>query len=210
MLLDEVISEVPVIAILRGLEVARVEEVCTPLVAVGVRAIEIPLNRPQALECIETLKRLFSSTIALGAGTVLSPGDVDRAQAAGAQYIISPNFDPDVVKRTLEKHLVSMPGIQTPSELFAAYKLGARYFKLFPFENMGEPYLKAITAVLPDDARVIPVGGIRVDGFAHLLSSGAYAVGMASDLYKPGLDTNELHIRIEKLKKEVAIFHNKR
>lgn len=204
MLLDDVIKAAPVIAILRGLSEQFVEEICNPLLEIGVKAIEVPLNRPGALQAIEAISKKYGGDIALGAGTVLSAQSVIDAKNAGAGYIISPNFNPEVVLKTLDSHLISMPGICTPSEFFAAYNLGVKYFKLFPFEILGKEFLKALTTIKPADAHLIPVGGVRLSDLSQSLGAGAFAVGIASDLYKPELSKEDFMKNIATLKQEIG------
>ncbi len=149
--------------------------------------IEVPLNSPDPLQSIARLARVLEGRAVVGAGTVLREIDVTAVKAAGGTMIISPNTNLNVIAATAASGLISLPGIATPSEAFAALDAGATALKLFPAEGSGPAVLKAITAVLPAGVRVIPVGGITVANLAGWLNAGAGGLGVGSALYTPGL-----------------------
>ena len=185
------LAPAPVIAILRGVTPDTVLPVCDALVEGGIRFIEVTLNSPQALVSIErAVARFRDSGVRIGAGTVLTAAEVDAVAAAGGSYIISPNMDPAVIRRTKEQGLISIPGFFTASEAFAALAAGADLLKCFPVGRLGPGYIKDLKAVLP--APVIAVGGIDGDNVQEYLANGAVAVGVGASLYKAGKTPAEL------------------
>jgi len=176
----------PIIAILREVETHEAIEICEALVAAGIEIIEVPLNSPQPFRTIKTLVEHFGDTIMLGAGTVLTVDEVESLAATGARLMVSPNFDADVVRRGVELGLIAAPGVYTPSEIFAAYKAGARTVKLFPGGGLGISYLKDLNAVVPTDLGIVIVGGVNGDNIKTWLEHGAAGVGAASSIYKRG------------------------
>lgn len=184
-----------VIAILRGVQPEEVLDVAAALVRGGVRVIEVPLNSPRPLDSIERLARQWGSQLLVGAGTVLSAADADRVADAGGRLVLAPNFDAEVVNRTKARGLLSMPGVATPSEGFAALAAGADALKLFPAEMLGPPVLKAWRAVFPPGTPMLPVGGVGLHNLAAFRAAGAAGAGIGSSLYAPGVATDEIERR---------------
>ncbi|MBW3617713.1 MAG: 2-dehydro-3-deoxy-6-phosphogalactonate aldolase [Proteobacteria bacterium] len=185
MTLEDALAETPIVAILRGVKPEEVEGVAEALHAAGVRVVEVPLNSPDPLDSIGRLAR-FQGRLVWGAGTVLSPERVDAVAEAGGRIVVSPNTDPAVIRRTLERGMVPLPGFATASEGFAAYAAGARHLKLFPASTYGAGHVKALKAVLPRDARVHAVGGVGPAVMREWREAGADGFGLGSELYKPG------------------------
>ena len=177
----------PLVAILRGLKPDEALAIGTVLVEAGFRLIEVPLNSPRPLESIAILRKQFPQVL-IGAGTVLKVDDVREVAAAGGELIVAPNFGRDVVAETVKLGLVSLPGILTPTEAFAALDAGAHGLKLFPAEIASPAVVKALLAVLPKGTPILPVGGIGADTMAGWRSAGAAGLGLGSSLYKPGDD----------------------
>jgi len=188
-----------VIAILRGVTAAEVLAIGRALRTGGIEVIEVPLNSPDPFASIAALAREFGETALIGAGTVLSAADVDRAADAGARLVLSPNFDPAVVRRTKARGLLSVPGVGTPSEGFAALAAGADALKLFPAEMLGPPVLKAWRAVFPPATAMVSVGGIGEHNIAAFKAAGADGVGLGSSLYTPGTAPDEIEHRARRL-----------
>ena len=176
----------PMVAILRGLQPSDALPVGQVLVRAGWTLIEVPLNSPNPLESIAAMAQAFPQTL-VGAGTVLKPSEVRDVHAAGGQLIVSPNFNPAVVQEAARLGLICLPGVMTASEAFAALEAGATGLKLFPAEMVTPAVLKALRAVLPQDALVLPVGGITLGNVRLWLDAGANGLGIGSALYKPGM-----------------------
>jgi 2-dehydro-3-deoxyphosphogalactonate aldolase len=176
----------PLIAILRGLTPADAEAIGAALIEEGFTLIEVPLNSPDPLASIEKLAARFSQQAIIGAGTVLSTADVRAVYASGGQLIVSPNTNLDVITASKALGLLSAPGVFTASEAFAALHAGADVLKLFPGELMTPLAVKALSAVLPQTARMVLVGGVSTDTPAHYAKSPLAGLGIGSSLYKPG------------------------
>lgn len=185
-LLSSALADLPLVAILRGLKPTEAAPIGTALVGVGWRLIEVPLNSPQPLQSIETLRASAPNAL-VGAGTVLTVAQVREVHAAGGQLIVAPNFDAGVVRAAAELGMVCLPGVATPTEAFAALAAGAHGLKLFPAELVTPSVVKAMRAVLPAETVVLPVGGITPAGMAVYRTAGANGFGLGSALYKPGM-----------------------
>ncbi|NQU40579.1 MAG: 2-dehydro-3-deoxy-6-phosphogalactonate aldolase [Lentisphaerae bacterium] len=181
----------PVIVILRGVTPETTLSVCKAIAAGGVRFIEVTLNSPKPLESIARAAKEFSgSGVHIGAGTVLSPEEVDAVAEAGGRYIISPNSDPSVIRRTRERGLISIPGFLTPTEAFMSVAAGADLLKCFPVGRMGPGYIKDLKAVLP--VPVLAVGGVSASNAREFLASGACGVGVGSCVYRANRTSEEI------------------
>ena len=151
----------------------------------GFRILEVPLNSPEPFESIAALRRELPEAL-IGAGTVLSAAQVQQVKNAGGQLFIAPNFNAEVVSTAKAQGLIAIPGIATPSEAFAALAAGADAIKLFPAEMISPAAVKAMRAVLPADALLIPVGGIGAANMAAYAQAGANGFGTGASLYAPG------------------------
>ncbi|WGL17542.1 2-dehydro-3-deoxy-6-phosphogalactonate aldolase [Microbulbifer bruguierae] len=176
----------PLVAILRGITPEEVIPVAETIHNAGFYYIEVPLNSPEPLQSIAKLVRYFGDRACCGAGTVTTVKQVEAVAETGAKLIVSPNCDPAVIRRSLELGLVSMPGIQTPTEAFSAINAGARYLKLFPAISLGPDYVKNLKVVLPPECALLAVGGINLVNMYDFYAAGIAGFGIGSDLYKPG------------------------
>lgn len=187
-------AAMPLIGILRGVKPDEVCDIAEAVHAAGMTIIEVPLNSPAPFESIVRLQALRGRIVS-GAGTVITAADVDAVVAAGGEIIVSPNTDPVVIARAIELGAVPLPGIATATEAFAALGAGARVLKLFPAASYGADHLKALGAVLPSDAVMVPVGGVGPAQMAAWWAAGARGFGLGSDLYKPGMTPAEVGAR---------------
>ena len=181
----QALKTIPLVAILRGLAASEARAIGQALVSTGWTLIEVPLNSPQPLESIAELANEYPHAL-VGAGTVLTPEDVRNVHAAGGQLIVSPNFNPAVVREGVRLGLVCLPGIMTASEAFGALEAGATGLKIFPAEMITPAVVKALRAVLPPATVLLPVGGITPENMRPYLDAGANGFGIGSALYKPG------------------------
>lgn len=192
---DSAFARCPLIAILRGVAPHEVEGIGDALVDAGFTLIEVPMNSPDPLDSIARLARRFEGRAVIGAGTVLTEGQVEQIRAVGGTMIISPNANTRVIAAAAEAGMVSLPGVVTPTEAFAAIEAGATALKLFPAEGSSPAILKAMRAVLPRDMRLLPVGGVAPDTMGPWREAGAAGFGLGSALYKPGLTAAEVGTR---------------
>ena len=176
-----------IIAIVRGVDKESCIKVAQALYDGGIRLLEITFaqNKPETFfntaEAIKELSSIFEGRMEIGAGTVLTPEQVDMAVDAGAKYIISPDVNPEVIKRTLERGAVSLPGALTPSEITLAHSLGADFVKVFPVSTLGPDYVKAVKAPL-SHIRLLAVGGVNENNAVDFLKAGALGLGIGGNL----------------------------
>ena len=180
---EEFAAECPLVSILRGIKPDEVEAVCDALHDGGIRLLEITMNTPNALACIDLAVARCGSRQLVGAGTVLTPAEVDLVAAHGGKFIISPNTDPAVIRRTKELGLVSIPGFLTATEAFTAIAAGADYLKCFPAGRFGPDYIKDLKAVVPKP--IFAVGAVGRQNLASFVPVCAGA-GIGGAIFKPG------------------------
>ena len=183
--LEAALAEVPLIAILRGLPSSDAVAVVQALFDAGIRVAEVPLNSPTPFDTIRLLVEHFGRDMVIGAGTVTRLSEVRQLAECGALLCVSPNTNPEVITGALRLGMTPVPGFQTPSEAFAALAAGASHIKLFPATGRAND-LQALRAVLPQDARVVAVGGVTPQNIEAFRAAGAGAFGVGSDLYRKG------------------------
>lgn len=180
------------VAILRGIGPDETADTISVLVESGFEAIEIPLNSPDPFRSIKIAVEAAPHGCLIGAGTVLSTGDVDRLAEVGGTLMISPNVDPHVISHAASLGMVTMPGIFTPSEALSAIKAGASGLKFFPASVLGPSGISAIRAVLPPEIEIGAVGGVSHDSYGDYRAVGIRTFGLGSSLYKPGMSVEEI------------------
>lgn len=184
--LAQAMAELPLVAILRGVQPAEAVAIGEALVAAGFRILEVPLNSPEPFASIAALADRFAGEALVGAGTVIDPGDVAELSDAGGRLVVTPHTDPRVIEAAKAAGMACLPGVATPSEAFAALRSGADALKLFPAETLGIAALKAWRAVLPGEVALLPVGGITPESITPWRTAGATGFGLGSALYRPG------------------------
>jgi 2-dehydro-3-deoxyphosphogalactonate aldolase len=194
---EDVLARLPLIAILRGAAPREAVDIAEALAEAGLLCVEVTLNSPDPLHSIAAIRDRFDGRLLVGAGTVLRPDEVEAAVEAGAELIISPNADLEVIKATKAADLTSLPGVFTPTEAFAALAAGADALKLFPAEAAPPAVLKAMLAVLPAGTTVFPVGGVEPQVMANWRAAGAVGFGIGGALYRPGRTLAEIRARAE-------------
>jgi len=202
-------SNIELVAILRGLTPERALEVGATLIGCGFRTIEVPLNSPNPYDTIKLLSQAHGGNCQIGAGTVLTPGEVDRVHGAGGRLVVAPNCDAQVIRRAIELGMRVLPGIATATEAFAAVREGATELKLFPASSYGAGHLKALKSVLPKHVKVYPVGGIGSKDIAEWLASGADGFGFGGELFKPAYTLAELTKRAQDLMQALRLSAEK-
>lgn len=199
-----------IIAIIRGLKGDKCLKVADALYKGGITMIEItfnqsaPDNRHLTTDSIAAIRKHFGNDVLVGAGTVMTPEQVCMAGDAGALYIISPDVNPEVIKKTRELGLVSIPGALTPSEITSAHRYGADIVKLFPAANMGVSYIKAIRAPI-NHIPMMAVGGINENNIRDFVNAGCIGAGVGGNLVnKTWIEAGEYYKITELAKKMVA------
>jgi 2-dehydro-3-deoxyphosphogalactonate aldolase len=184
--------QLPLIAILRGLAPAQALDMGRALYDAGFRTLEVPLNRPGAIECIAALAGALPADALIGGGTMLTVDDVDAVHAAGGRLMVSPNCDPAVIRRAVSLGMLTAPGVATPTEAFAALAAGAHALKLFPAESLGHGGLKALKSVVPAGTDLWPVGGVTPESIGPWVNAGATGFGIGSQLFAPGVSAAQI------------------
>lgn len=189
----------PLVAILRGVKPDEVGAIGEALFASGISWIEVPLNSPEPLDSITTLVARLGDKAVVGAGTVLTAGEAEAVASTGARLVVSPNMDPEVIRVTKAKGMISLPGVFTATECFAALEAGADGLKFFPGELIGPKGLKALKAVLPATATTYAVGGVSAANIPEWLAAGVDGFGLGSSLYKPGDSAQDVAARAKEI-----------
>jgi 2-dehydro-3-deoxyphosphogalactonate aldolase len=189
----------PLVAILRGVQPAEAESICSALEGAGIFIVEVPLNSPQPLESIALLARKFGDRMLIGAGTLTAPSQVTEVADAGGRLIVTPHANTAIVRAAKQVGLFAAPGFFNPTEAFALLEAGADALKLFPAEVLGPPMLKAMLAVLPKSTMVVPVGGVDPSTVGSWMTAGASGLGLGSSLYKPGDDAETVERKAKAL-----------
>ncbi|MBB6731628.1 bifunctional 4-hydroxy-2-oxoglutarate aldolase/2-dehydro-3-deoxy-phosphogluconate aldolase [Cohnella zeiphila] len=177
----ETLSREKIVAIIRGIEADKGDATAQALADGGIVFLEVTLNTDGALGMISRFREKYEDRMRIGAGTVLDLGQAKEAVAAGAEYIISPNLDEEVIYYGVEQGVAVWPGTMTPSEIVRAYKAGASAVKVFPMGALGVNYLKEVRAPL-DHIPMIGTGGVNLSNIRTVLEAGAIAVGLGGNL----------------------------
>ena len=170
-----------IVAVLRAPSGELLADVAEALLAGGVEAIEVTFTVPRALQVIEQVADRLGDKLVLGAGTVLDPETARAAILAGAQFIVSPTLNLQVIELCRRYSRLVMPGALTPTEILTAWQAGADIVKVFPSDLTGPGYLKAVLAPLPQ-VRLMPTGGVNLQTAADFLKAGACALGVGGTL----------------------------
>lgn len=178
----EIIERIGIMPVLRARSAQEGRALVEALVAGGITVMEVTMTVPGAVELLRELKKEYGERLLLGSGTVTDAAQAAATIDAGAEFVVSPSFHPDVVAKTKELGKVSIPGSLTPTEVITAWRAGADYVKIFPCSAVGgAPYLKALLAPFPE-LRLIPTGGVTLQTAADFLKAGARALGVGTDL----------------------------
>lgn len=179
------IEAIGVVPVIRATSARLALSAVDALVAGGLAVLEITLTVPDAIAVMREVAARFGQSALIGAGTVLSAADAERAVQAGARFIVSPGFDPEVVRAAHALDVPVMPGVLTPTEIMAATRAAADWVKIFPCSALGGPrYLRSLRGPFPG-LPMMPTGGVNVDNAAEYIAAGAVAVGIGSELVDP-------------------------
>ena len=174
-----------IVPVLRARSAKEGHALVEALMAGGITVMEVTMTVPGAIGLLRELKKEHGEKLLLGSGTVTDVAQVQETIAAGAEFVVSPSFHPEVVGRTKALGKVSIPGALTPTEAITAWRAGADYVKIFPCSAVGgASYLKALLAPFPE-LPLIPTGGVTLATAADFLQAGARALGVGTDLVNP-------------------------
>lgn len=173
-----------IVAIIRSSSSEQLVEVAQALHEGGIDVLEVTFTVPRVLEIIGAVRKALGDKVLLGAGTVLDPETARAAILAGAEFIVSPTVNTDVIQLCNRYDKVIMPGAFTPTEILTAWQAGADIVKVFPADVGGPAYLKAVHGPLPQ-VRLLPTGGVNLDTLADFMKAGACAVGLGTALVEP-------------------------
>jgi 2-dehydro-3-deoxyphosphogluconate aldolase/(4S)-4-hydroxy-2-oxoglutarate aldolase len=203
--LDSLLSS-GVVAVIRMKDPERLSKVVMAIREGGVKCIEITMTVPGAVDVIAALVKTAPPDVLVGAGTVTDRGTANDVVSAGAKFVVSPVFRPDVVAVTKAAGAVAIPGCFTPTEILTAWEAGADIVKVFPATSLGPKYFKDIAGPFPD-IRLMPTGGVTVDNVGEWVKAGAVAVGIGSDLLdKKAIDEGRYEVLTEKAARMVRNF----
>jgi 2-dehydro-3-deoxyphosphogluconate aldolase/(4S)-4-hydroxy-2-oxoglutarate aldolase len=175
------VTDSGVIAVIRAPSAEILIPIAEALLAGGVVAIEVTMSTPRAIEGIEMLAKKFGDQAVIGVGTVLDAATAQDAISAGAEFVLSPHFDPEIVAATLGRGKISVPGAFTPTEILRAWTAGADVVKVFPSTTLGPGYFRDLLAPLPQ-LKLTPTGGVDAKNAGDWIKAGAFCVGAGSAL----------------------------
>jgi 2-dehydro-3-deoxyphosphogluconate aldolase / (4S)-4-hydroxy-2-oxoglutarate aldolase len=187
------IRDVGVIPVIRVSSYEHVMCAVQGIVGGGIPVVEITLTVPNAISIIKELVQAYGPKLLVGAGTVLDSESCREALDAGAEFVVSPAFDPNVVALTRERSKIAMPGALTPTEILTAWNAGADLVKVFPCDSVGGPsYIRALKGPFPNIEFVV-TGGVTIDNASQFLAAGAAAVGVGQSVMpRKALECNDV------------------
>src|SRR5215471_7702171 len=178
------ILDVGIVAVVRSPDHAQLVEVCRALADAGVTVVEITMTVPHALDVLRQVRQALGDRVLLGAGTVLDAETARAVLLAGAEYVVAPTVNLDVIRLCQRYDKLVMPGAFTPTEILTAWEAGADIVKVFPAEVVGPAFFKALHGPLPH-IRLMPTGGVDLSTAADFLKAGACCLGVGSQLVEP-------------------------
>lgn len=174
-------EEAPIVGILRGMQPEVVRQIAKVFQSAGLSTLEVTMNTAGAPKIIARLRKEFPN-LNIGAGTVCTLTDLQTAIAAGAQFIVTPILDEEVIRTAAGQHIPVFPGAYSPTEIYRAWAAGASAVKVFPATRLGPQYLKDVAGPLPQ-IKLLPTGGVSAANIGTFFAAGAFGVGMGSSLF---------------------------
>lgn len=183
-------SNVPLVGIIRNLTIDEISKILPIYYAAGLTTIEITMNTPFAADIIRDATEKFKGKLNVGAGTVCSIEDLKLALDAGAQFIVTPILNPEVVKLCVKSKIPVFPGAYTPTEIYQAWELGADMVKVYPATALGPDYIRDVKAPL-NKIKLMPTGGISLSNIEAFMKAGADGLGVGGQLFDKQLIKNK-------------------
>jgi 2-dehydro-3-deoxyphosphogluconate aldolase/(4S)-4-hydroxy-2-oxoglutarate aldolase len=178
----DLFKKAPIIGIVRNLKVEDVIQILPIYRDAGLTTIEITMNTAGAEDLIRYALKHEQKGLNIGAGTVCTEQDLERALMAGAQFIVTPIIEEEVIRTCVARGIPIFPGAFTPSEIYKAWSLGANMVKVFPAASLGSSYIKEVKAPL-NQVKLVPTGGISLANMADFLKAGADGLGVGGQLF---------------------------
>ena len=204
------ILDVGIVAVVRAPDRGHLVKVASALADGGVTVVEITMSVPNALDVLREVREALGERVLLGAGTVLDPETARAVLLAGAEYIVTPTLNLDVIRMCQRYDKLVLPGAFTPTEILTAWEAGADIVKVFPADVVGPAFFKAVRGPLPQ-IRLMPTGGVDLDTAADFLKAGACCLGIRSQLVEPKAVAERNFERIRDLARQyVAIVQKAR
>ncbi|MFH1645489.1 MAG: bifunctional 4-hydroxy-2-oxoglutarate aldolase/2-dehydro-3-deoxy-phosphogluconate aldolase [Candidatus Omnitrophota bacterium] len=196
-------KDVPLMGILRGVDECALLPLSEVVVSSGIKVVEITMNTPGAGFLIQKLKKFAKNRFSVGAGTVLNMEQLFAALEAGADFIVMPVVQKDIISHCVKRRMPVFPGALTPNEIFSAWKLGATMVKVFPAKRFGPSYFNEVKAPL-NDVRLLACGGITPENIAEYIRSGADAAAFGASIFKEEWIEKKQFALIEQAIKELV------
>lgn len=181
-------STLPVIGIIRGLQLDEITDILPIFIKAGFNTIEFTMNTPNATELIQYAAEKYGGLLNVGAGTVCDEKALDRALEAGAQFIVMPIVKETIIKSCVQQNIPVFPGAYTATEIYNAWSHGAEMVKVFPATSLGPDYIKDIRGPL-NQIKLVPVGGVNINNCVDFMGAGASGIGVGSQLF----DNKKIH-----------------
>ncbi len=175
------IADSGIVAVIRLSDAEKLQNIISSLEKGGIKALEITMTTPNAIGIIKDLSEKLDDNFLIGAGTVLDGETAEKVINAGAQFVVSPILNPDVISMSHKYDKVCIPGAFSPTEILSAWNLGADVVKIFPATALGPGFFKDIHGPLPD-IRMTPTGGVSLENAAEFIKAGAYCLGVGTAL----------------------------
>jgi 2-dehydro-3-deoxyphosphogluconate aldolase / (4S)-4-hydroxy-2-oxoglutarate aldolase len=189
------------VAVVRSQDSQQLVEVVRALADGGVTVVEITMTVPGALDVVRQVRQALGERVLLGAGTILDPETARAAFLAGAEYLVAPTVNVEVIRLCQRYDKLVMPGAFTPTEILTAWEAGADIVKVFPAEVVGPAFFKAVRGPLPQ-IRLMPTGGVDLSTAAAFLKAGACCLGVGSQLVEPAAIARRDFVRIRDLARQ--------
>jgi len=176
-------EKLPLMGIMRGIEKADIEPLVETVIGAGLETLEVTMNTQGAPDLIREARKASGGKLTIGAGTVLSEEDLEKALDAGASFIVMPCNIKEVIETCIKRNIPVFPGAFTPTEVWNAHKAGAAMVKVFPSSMFGPKYIKELKGPF-NDVKLMAVGGVKLEGIGEYFSNGASAVAFGASVFK--------------------------
>ena len=204
----EAFEKTPMVAILRNLPSSSLLSIAKCMVTSGISTMEITINTPGALASIQLLRDKYGDKLNIGAGTVCNLNDMHAALDAGAQFIVMPICEEDVINYCVIHKIPVFPGAFSPTEIYKAWQMGATMVKVFPASDLGPTYIRDVLAPL-NEIKLMPTGGVTMENIGSFFEAGAKAVGIGGGIVPKKLIEAEDWKALEKTMSNFIRAYNK-